>query len=173
MVPINPVDTTHNAMINWVLQCMISRFEAETRELLIPVHGFLRCPGDPALTWDMLLLWNMLRNRETISLHATAIFTLFTTIAVNHTTRARVDAAVFQLANHDDEDIDEEISDNPLPFVPQFDGQVPMLPHPESHPVVPADEPNGEDEPDEVEEPTNEPKTFLDPIGRRDPWQVQ
>ncbi|KAJ7307866.1 hypothetical protein DFH08DRAFT_944472 [Mycena albidolilacea] len=172
MVPSNPVNTTRNAMINWALQRMISRFEAETRELLLPVHGFLRRPGDPALTWDMLLLWNMLRNQETISLHATAIFTLFTTIAVNRTARARVDAAAFQLANHDDEDIDEEIPDDPLPFAPQPDGQVPVSPHPESHPVVPADEPDGEDEPDEVEEPTDEPKTFLDPIGRRDPWQA-
>jgi hypothetical protein len=173
MVPSNPVNTTRNAMINWALQCMISRFEAETRELLLPVHGFLRRPGDPALTWDMLLLWNMLRNQETISLHAIAIFTLFTTIAVNRTACARVDAAAFQLANHDDEDIDEEIPDDPLPFAPQPDGQVPVSPHLESHPVVPTDEPDGEDEPDEVEEPTDEPKTFLDPIGRRDPWQVQ
>ncbi|KAJ6621906.1 hypothetical protein B0H10DRAFT_1945155 [Mycena sp. CBHHK59/15] len=172
MVPSNPVNTTRNTMINWALQCMISRFEAETWELLLPVHGFLRQPGDPVLTWDMLLLWNMLRNQETISLHTTAIFNLFTTIAVNSTMCARVDAAAFQLVNPDDEDLNEEISNDPLPFSPQPESQVPVSLHPESPPVVPTDEPDDEDEPDEVEEPTDKPKTFLDPVGRRDPWQA-
>ncbi|KAJ7648322.1 hypothetical protein DFH06DRAFT_997294 [Mycena polygramma] len=114
IVPTNSANTTRNAMINWALQCMIGRFETETRQLLLPIHGFLRRPKDPDLMWDMLLLWNMVSSQETISLHAPAIFTLFTTIAVNRSARKKLDAAASPLVPpHPEEDV---VPDETFPF---------------------------------------------------------
>ncbi|KAJ6626145.1 hypothetical protein B0H10DRAFT_2211336 [Mycena sp. CBHHK59/15] len=179
-IPSHCPNTTHNAMINWSLQCMIGRFEKENQELLQPCHGFLRRLDDPPLTWEALLLWSMLRKQETIALHGTAIFTLFTTIAVNRTAREKLDAKAYLLANPDVEDLCEPLDDG-LPFTnqsPNTDTPAPApkdseLPHASledtaSHSAPP----DGEDDPDNVDMPNDEPQIFIDPIGRRDPWQA-
>jgi hypothetical protein len=51
---------------------MITHFEQEICELLQPSHGFMHCPTDLAITWDTLLLWNMVKNPESIAIQLEA-----------------------------------------------------------------------------------------------------
>ncbi|KAJ7183811.1 hypothetical protein C8R46DRAFT_1308852, partial [Mycena filopes] len=132
IIPSHTPNTTRNAMINWALHSMILRVEEETRELLQPSHGFMQRPEDPPITWDALLLWNMLKKQETIATHAPAIFALFTTITVNRTARDKLDAKAFRLADADGDRPDEPTPPAPLP------------------PTEPV--PDGEDDPDVPEE---------------------
>ncbi|KAJ7314636.1 hypothetical protein DFH08DRAFT_926962 [Mycena albidolilacea] len=174
--PSNSPNTTHNALINWalqsiygylLLQSMITRFEQETRELLQPSHGFMHRPTDPAITWDTLLLWNMVKNRESIAIHAPGIFTLFTTIAVNRTAREKLEAKVSVLV----ETNMETDSDRPNIGLPHASPPPAESTPPPGTPAPPP-EPDGEDGADNGTEETDEPKGFMDPLGRRDPWQA-
>ncbi|KAJ7736001.1 hypothetical protein B0H14DRAFT_3097558 [Mycena olivaceomarginata] len=166
-IPSNSPNTTHNAMINWALQSMITHFEQETRELLQPSHGFMHRPTDPAITWDTLLLWNMAKNQESIAIHAPAIFTLFTTIAVNRTAREKLEAKVSVLVEINME-TDSDRPNNDLPHV----SPPPAESTPPPGTPAPPPEPDGKDGADDGTEETDEPKGFMDPLGRRDPWQV-
>ncbi|KAJ7304618.1 hypothetical protein DFH08DRAFT_1089178 [Mycena albidolilacea] len=166
-VPSNSPNTTHNAMINSALQSMITCFEQETRELLRPSHSFMHRPTDPAIKWDTLLLWNMVKNQESIAIHAPAIFTLFTTITVNRTAREKLEAKVSVLAETNME-TDSGGPNNDLPHAsPPPAGSTP----PPGTPAPPP-EPDGEDGTDDGTEETDELKGFMDPLGRRDPWQA-
>ncbi|KAJ6544427.1 hypothetical protein B0H19DRAFT_1380669 [Mycena capillaripes] len=167
---IHSPNTTYNVMINWALQRMIDRFEKETKELLQPHHGFLHRPKDPALTWEGLLKWCLSQSQETIALHAPAIFALFTTIAVNRSARQKLEAEATAVA----EELTESLVpvDDGLPFSADND---PAVVAPIPAPIPNADEGDSEDDPDAVAEDTDTPseeKTFIDPIGRRDPWQA-
>ncbi|KAK7013409.1 hypothetical protein R3P38DRAFT_3206690 [Favolaschia claudopus] len=193
LLPSLPDNITRNAMINWALQCMITRFKIETRELLLPVHGFLHQSKDRALTWDMLLLWDMLRAQKTISVHATAIFVLFTTIAVNRTARAKLEAAsslAMDDPDPDPEESEESFPNDPLPFA-RTDADLPLEGEPQnSHSSsdgpslagISHDQSDGEGEDEPVgSEPNEDPSTgthsdysklYSDSMGRRDPWQA-
>ncbi|KAJ7195396.1 hypothetical protein C8J57DRAFT_1738619 [Mycena rebaudengoi] len=170
LIPTHLSNTTRNALIDWSLHRMIERFEKETKYLLQPEIGFLRRPGDPPLTWDSLLSWSMSQTQETIALNGPAIFTLFTTIAVNRSAREKLEAEAY-LADHTDDSPDSTACDDGLPFAPE---PCPA-PIPVSHPG-PSDqpmEPDGEDVQNEAEDDAlDAPQIFIDPIGRRDPWQA-
>ncbi|KAF7372949.1 hypothetical protein MSAN_00502000 [Mycena sanguinolenta] len=163
IAPISSPNTTYNALVNWSLHRMIERFEKETKELLEPQHGFLHRRKDPALTWEGLLVWSLSQSQETIALHAPAIFTLFTTIAVNQNTRKILGAKVAEMAEGlDDHDI---TLDDALPFAEQY--QEPAI----SDPPDP-DESDGEDDSVTFSDDTTEAPAFMAQIARRDPWQA-
>jgi hypothetical protein len=126
---------------------MIERFEKETKELLQPHHGFLRQPKDLALTWDGLLGWCLSQSQETIALNGPAIFTLFTTIAVNRTARRKLDAKVTVALEELSEDGPPAASsEDELPF---FEQSTENLAAAAAAAVAPdLDDPDGEDDPD-------------------------
>lgn len=164
ILTIHSPNTTHNAMINWALHRMIDRFDIETKELLQLHHGFLHHPKDPALTWEALLRWSLSQSQETIALHAPVIFALFTSIAVNHSARKKLEAEVAAARELAEE---SAVVDDGLPFADQ--AEYPTVAPSVSVPDL--DEGDGEDDLEEEAEPSKE-KMFIDPIGRRDPWQV-
>jgi hypothetical protein len=109
----------------------------------------------------------MAKNQESIAIHAPAIFTLFTTIAVNRTACEKLEAKVSVLAETNME-TDNDGPNNDLPHVsPPPAGSTP----PPGTPAPPP-EPDGEDGTDDGTEETDELKGFMDPLGRRDPWLV-
>ncbi|KAJ7479355.1 hypothetical protein B0H11DRAFT_2233788 [Mycena galericulata] len=165
VLPIHCPNTTYNAMVNWALHRMIERFQKETKALLNPSRGFVHRPADPPLTWDYFLRWSMSLNQETIALHGTAIFTLFTSIPVNDSARAKLEAQVAAVAEEFD-----GLTDDGLPFF----SESPEDPNPTSVPdTILDDEQDGDDDPDSTDDSESpEPKLFTDPVGRRDPWQA-
>jgi hypothetical protein len=102
----------------------------------------------------------MVKNQESAAIHAPAIFTLFTTIAVNRTAREKLEAK-FSVLVETNMETDSDRPNNDLPHA--------SLPPAESTPPpgtpAPPPKPDGEEE-------TDEPKGFMDPLERRDPWQV-
>ncbi|KAK6995693.1 hypothetical protein R3P38DRAFT_3329936 [Favolaschia claudopus] len=154
----------------------------QTRELLLPTHGFLRRKKDAPLTWDMLLLLDMLRTQETVSFHAPAIFTLFTTIAVNRNARANLEATAGLIANPDrpeDSNLDSAGPPDPLPFAPSSDESEgssdqgsPSRPSPESISSSEKESDGENDSDSEENEQNDQSEIFPEFLGRRDPWQA-
>ncbi|KAF7371359.1 hypothetical protein MSAN_00772000 [Mycena sanguinolenta] len=165
--PLTSPNTTYNALVNWALHRMIERFEKETKELLQPHYGFLHRRKDPALTWDGLLGWSLIQSQETIALHAPAIFTLFTTIAVNRNARKTLDAKIAQTA----EELNDLgiIMDDALPFIDQsVQNEEPTTPS-----IPDSDESDIDDGPVTSEDDgTAEAPVIMEQIGHRDPWQA-
>ncbi|KAK7023848.1 hypothetical protein R3P38DRAFT_2954526 [Favolaschia claudopus] len=175
---ISSPNTTYNAMVNWSLQRMIERFEKETKQLLQPHHGFMHRPKDPPLTWELLLGWSMSQSQEIVALNAPAIFTLFTTIAVNQNARKKLEALVAAEAEER-----EELSgslNGILPFIDEMADDesardsTPNPPPASSEPTEPGESEDDEDDPSPSPDSQDLPEHPLlsDKVGRRDPWQA-
>jgi hypothetical protein len=105
----------------------------------------------------------MVKNQESIAIHAPVIFTLFTTIAVNRTAREKLEAKVSVLAETNMETDSDGPNNDLLHALPPPAGSTPLRGTP-----APPPEPDGEDGTDNGTEETDELKGFMDPFGCRD-----
>ncbi|KAF5337723.1 hypothetical protein D9611_014522 [Ephemerocybe angulata] len=83
---------TKHALLNWSLGKIVEVIDEESEQLLKLALGFTRAPRD-ILTWSNLTTWSITSSQETLATTAPALFTIFSTVAVNENTRKRVQQA--------------------------------------------------------------------------------